>query len=926
MIKLLNIFTLSSLLTISCSLYAESISLTAPEDGAILDLQTPCVKEFYANFEKRGVKPPRPEFTTDEIKYREECIAQGKEWYDRFDFYIFNDWSRDLQKRCAEETKTWKPIAWEADYSLVEFQVEFSKTPDFNSPIIEKAENSYDRCMRPNFLKIGTKYFWRVKAKKQNGEIVVSNVRSFITAENTPRMIGIPSNNMRDIGGGKNADGIRVRQGLIYRGTAPQVRWSQEQLKNFYVDNLGIKLEIDLRGQDECFEAREKWGEGNLEELGIKHVFITAEDYHLYHPRSLECIPKICALLADENNYPVYIHCAVGSDRTGTLFAVLNGIIGRDDRYIYDDYESPSFSEWLPRFRYGRKSSELFGYLDPSAPRWEECHGKLDGKNIRENAERYLLAIGVPQEHIDAIRRIMLEEAGEQDTLPQERVETQTNSPEPLSLLHDTKVVWDPNLPVSWVEENGERILKLEGATEHGKEGRIDWHHLDLERFRGREVFFILEYKAEGVLPRSNKWSPSEAEEFHPMTWHWEQAFATYSSWHSPGFVLPKEEYSTDWTTLKYRGHIAIDDDLSNNGARLVATFGKGTMLVRDFRIEVANDLFMDEVVKKAGATIPDDYKCEYSQRGLDEFSDNRWRGIVFGWRDNYTEEDFDKIKSWGCNVIRLIGFRPHEDDYAILDKYLAMCRERGIKVVFQPAVPGATGNRNKYKVFNDAELRKAYLMGCAKIAKRFKDSDDIWALGLMNEPFQNLWVATSDMYSFWQLQYEAIKVIRKFDPNRPIIATADGPGAPGSYRLPYMRPFPFKDIWYELHFYTPLAYTHHDVYWKDIDFSKPGQTYPGLRIFGDLQWDKAALQGVMDQAQEFSNKWGARWYLGEFSTARHVPGAAQWLDDVASIADTFPNLDFWTYHSYGEYHAWNLEYDEASPFKQGKLVPACRN
>ena len=47
--------------------------------------------------------------------------------------------------------------------------------------------------------------------------------------------------------------------------------------------------------------------------------------------------------------------------------------------------------------------------LDPTHPRHEKEGPKLTGRNIRENAVQFLLSIGVPQEHIDAFREIMLE-------------------------------------------------------------------------------------------------------------------------------------------------------------------------------------------------------------------------------------------------------------------------------------------------------------------------------------------------------------------------------------------------------------------------------------------------------------------------------------------------------------------------------------
>lgn len=61
----------------ACGAHAASITLTAPEDGAVYDTHSPCVKEFYANFEKRGVKPPRPELTEEERQKKAEAEAKG---------------------------------------------------------------------------------------------------------------------------------------------------------------------------------------------------------------------------------------------------------------------------------------------------------------------------------------------------------------------------------------------------------------------------------------------------------------------------------------------------------------------------------------------------------------------------------------------------------------------------------------------------------------------------------------------------------------------------------------------------------------------------------------------------------------------------------------------------------------------------------
>ena len=395
----------------ACGASAATITLIAPEDGALFDTHSPCVKEFYANFEKRGERPERPPLTEEAKKQKEEDEAAGKTWHDRFDYFMFNDFTKDWNKRNQEEQKTWKPFEWKADFSLDQFAVEFSETEDFAGPIVQKVDRKWDRGIRPKFLKLGTRYWWRVKAVDADGAEVVSDVRTFTTADVPPRIIDLPSYNTRDMGGGTNVFGAKVRQGLLYRSPAPACNKDEPYYRDYYLDKLGIVMELDLRGTNEVNELRAKWGEGNLDAL-VKHVCVPTEDYHLYHPRTAECMPKLFACLADRNNYPILTHCSAGSDRTGTFGVLIDAVLGRDDRYIYDDFESPSFSPFHPRFRYGRKPSGLFATLDPTHPRHdqENLHG-LTGANIRENAVQFLLSIGVKQEHIDAFREIMLEPA-----------------------------------------------------------------------------------------------------------------------------------------------------------------------------------------------------------------------------------------------------------------------------------------------------------------------------------------------------------------------------------------------------------------------------------------------------------------------------------------------------------------------------------
>ncbi len=444
-------------------------------------------------------------------------------------------------------------------------------------------------------------------------------------------------------------------------------------------------------------------------------------------------------------------------------------------------------------------------------------------------------------------------------------------APKPFSFLKEAKLAWDRKLPVSWVQKDGVKALRLEGADEYKMDGRLDAKCPEaFERFRGMEVDFVLEYRLENVKLRPSQWDKKRKETFQPVTWHWEHANAEYSSWVRPGVKVPESGSTDGWVVRRFRSCIEPDDSLVKAGIALRATCAAGgVMYVKDFRIEAAKDAFMDRIVEKAGAKIPKGFKCKYSKKWLDG---EKRRGIVAIW--SFSPEDFEKIADWGCDIVRMSRFKPLEDDYEKLEKRLAVLKRRGVRVVFAPTTPGGKGNRNKYAIFNSDSDREKFLKGWEKLATYFKGRDDVWAFGIMNEPFQGLFGNEHDKYTYWGLVYEAIKRIRAIDPDRPIIATADVGGSPGDYRLPYMRPYPFKDVWYELHFYSPIALTHYGVLGKRIDPKK--QSYPGLKIFGSMPWDKEALTRVFDERKAFSEKYGARVFGGEFSCMRGMPGAAE--------------------------------------------------
>ena len=393
------------------------IELLTPEDNAIYDTNMPTVREFLANFDARGVKPPRPKRTEQELEQErrqnaayEKWVKEGsikskrvKPYEDRFNFYINNSWSSELMKRAEVEENEYRPFTWKFDSFATNVVVEFYEAntstegePTYKESISFKQKTSHF----PNYLMLGKTYKWRISAEDKTGQKFYSPFRTFTTKNEWPRIIRNASFNMRDMGGGTNVYGQVVRQGLLYRGQAiPAGNTNDAFLRSLYIDALKIKTELDLRGKEECMERRKAWKEKDLAELfGVNHIYLGIIPYHINHPTNRDSLLKIFEELSKEENYPIYFHCKVGSDRAGTVAFLIDGLLGRADKHLIDNYELPSFNRNLPRYRYCRKGSGMINDLT----------GK-NGEPFHVTIEKYLLKLGVPQEQLDSIRNILIE-------------------------------------------------------------------------------------------------------------------------------------------------------------------------------------------------------------------------------------------------------------------------------------------------------------------------------------------------------------------------------------------------------------------------------------------------------------------------------------------------------------------------------------
>ena len=239
-------------------------------------------------------------------------------------------------------------------------------------------------------------YYWQVAAHTDDGDIT-SELFSFRTAA-TPRILDLEgAANARDLGGYLTADGKhRVAQGKIYRGS---------RLENLTPDGLskalevyGIRTDLDLRNPtDPGFT-------GDSSPLGSSVNYINTVGVQY---ASIFKVPekflKELLVFADPANYPVYIHCAAGRDRTGTLFFLLGALLGIPEKDLLADYELTYLSE------YSYPAGDTTGH-DWFMAFWDRLNS-FPGANLQEKAEACCKHLGLTDSQIDTIRAVMLEGA-----------------------------------------------------------------------------------------------------------------------------------------------------------------------------------------------------------------------------------------------------------------------------------------------------------------------------------------------------------------------------------------------------------------------------------------------------------------------------------------------------------------------------------
>ena len=184
---------------------------------------------------------------------------------------------------------------------------------------------------------------------------------------------------------------VKIKSGMLIRGTELDGAYRTDitpEYTTYAVDKLlstyNIKTELDLRLQNE--NTVDVFGSN------VVHNYYNMVFYEeIFTDEGKAVVKEIFTDLADPDNYPIYLHCTFGLERTGTICYVLEALLGMSEWNLSHDY----------CFTNGSHEVNILKVRDGLA--------NYPGATIMERAEAYLISCGVTVEQIASIRSILLD-------------------------------------------------------------------------------------------------------------------------------------------------------------------------------------------------------------------------------------------------------------------------------------------------------------------------------------------------------------------------------------------------------------------------------------------------------------------------------------------------------------------------------------
>ena len=321
--------------------------------------------------------------------------------YAKMDKSLFPDGKSHLSDSLPI-TLTWnyeKPEGNE-EKEVEKYSVIYGQNPDLSDGYRVDASADKDEITFNNPY-LGANYYQLI-ATYTDGSTDEAPIKIFNVNHTYPRNLTIEGmTNCRDIGGRATVDGGMIKQGLIYRTSGKNQNGSlTDATTEEMINHLGLKNEINLAGDSNSYNL--KLNGTTLFEGSRMDTSSTGGYSHI--SRNAEAVKNFFNFIADENNYPLYYHCKIGTDRTGLCTILLHGLLGVSYEDIYQDYLFSNFGKIGEQRTIGDGNShDIRKYMDDFLG--------YSGEKFQNKVYNILLSLGVAKETLDHIIENLVDKA-----------------------------------------------------------------------------------------------------------------------------------------------------------------------------------------------------------------------------------------------------------------------------------------------------------------------------------------------------------------------------------------------------------------------------------------------------------------------------------------------------------------------------------
>ena len=245
--------------------------------------------------------------------------------------------------------------------------------------------------------------YYKLIATFTDNSFEESAIHHFDVDSTYPRNLTIENmTNCRDFGGRVTEDGGVIKQGLIYRTCGNNYNMKNNKLitdagRLVMINQLKVKNEINV-SDDASYNVKLSGVTVNnfFMDYGKKDSSGSVPSSH-HFSRNAESVKDFFNFVADSNNYPVFFHCRIGTDRTGLCAILLGGLLGISLDDIYRDYLFSNFGEIGSKRVIGSSAGQdnIENYINEI--------NAMSGQTFKNKVYNTLLTIGVSRNTLDTI-------------------------------------------------------------------------------------------------------------------------------------------------------------------------------------------------------------------------------------------------------------------------------------------------------------------------------------------------------------------------------------------------------------------------------------------------------------------------------------------------------------------------------------------